>query len=229
MAGEPAAPAAPVALGLIVVGAGRSERMGRDKIWAELGGRPLVAHALTALAVPPVERVALVVAADRLAAARALAATLPVPTVVVPGGARRQDSVRQGLRALGPCVWIAVHDAARPFATRELLTRVLAAARETGAAVPAVPVRDTIKRVQAGRVVETLERAELWAVQTPQVFAGDLLARAHQAAAADATDDAALVERLGGQVRVVEGAYNNVKITTPEDLLFAAWLLGSAG
>lgn len=217
----------PHSLGLIVVAAGRSERMGHDKLWALLGDRPLLAHALSALAGPPVERVALVVAAARLAEARALVAALPVPATVAPGGARRQDSVRNGLLALGPCAWVAVHDAARPFATRALLERTLAAARATGAAVAAVPVKDTVKRVRDGVVVETPPRAELWAVQTPQVFRGDLLARAHREIADDVTDDAALVERLGVQVRVADGAYNNVKITTPDDLALAAWLLAN--
>jgi 2-C-methyl-D-erythritol 4-phosphate cytidylyltransferase len=211
-------------LGLIVVAAGRSERMGFDKVWAPLGDQPVIAHALAALAAPPVAQIALVVAAERLPDARALAATQPLPTVVVPGGARRQDSVRNGLRALGPCDWIAVHDAARPFATHDLLLRTLAAAQPTGAAVAAVPVKDTIKQVRENAVLQTLPRDELWAVQTPQVFRADLLARAHHAPD-DATDDAALVERLGIQVRVAQGAYDNIKVTTPDDLALAAWLL----
>ena len=230
-------------LGLIVVAAGRSERLGQDKVWALLGDRPVVAHALAALAIPPVQRVALVVAAERLMEARALVRSLPLSAVVVPGGARRQDSVRNGLMALGPCDWVAVHDAARPFATHALLLRTLAAAQETGAAVAAVPVTDTVKRVRDGVVAETLRREELWAVQTPQVFRGALLAEVHRAqadaeardrgaaaprsgAATDyATDDAVLVERAGGKVGVAKGAYDNIKITTPEDLELAAWLL----
>jgi 2-C-methyl-D-erythritol 4-phosphate cytidylyltransferase len=213
-----------VQLGLVVVAAGRGERLGQDKAWARLGDRPVVARALAALAVPPVERVALVVAADRLGDGRALAVDLALPTIVVAGGARRQDSVRHGLLALGPCTWVAVHDAARPFATPALLRRTWAAAQRTGAAVAAVPVVDTIKRVVDGLVVETLPRAELWAVQTPQVFRAALLARAHHEDSADATDDAALVERHGVAVVVAEGAYDNIKITTPADLERAAWL-----
>jgi 2-C-methyl-D-erythritol 4-phosphate cytidylyltransferase len=202
--------------------------MGFDKVWAPLGEQPVIARAVAALARPPVERVALVVAAGRLAEARALAATLPLPTAAVLGGVRRQDSVRNGLLALGGCEWVAVHDAARPFATPALLERTFAAAQVTGAAVAAVPVTDTVKRVHDGAVVETLPRAELWAVQTPQVFRADLLARAHEASADDATDDAALVERLGVEVRVALGAYDNIKITTPDDLARAACLLRSA-
>ena len=215
-------------VGLILVAAGRGERFGEDKVWALLMGRPVLAHALEALARPPVERVALVVAPTRLADARALASALPLPTlpiIVAPGGARRQDSVRNGLLALGQCDWVAVHDAARPLATHALLLRTLAAAQATGAAVAAVPVKDTIKRVAEGMVVETLPRAELWAVQTPQVFRGALLAQAHRARGDDATDDAALVERHGARVGVAEGAYDNIKITAPGDLALAAWLL----
>jgi 2-C-methyl-D-erythritol 4-phosphate cytidylyltransferase len=194
----------PAQLGLIVVAAGRGS--------------------LAALARPPVERVVLVVAAARLTHGRALAAQAAVPAIAVVGGARRQDSVRAGLAALGPCTWVAVHDAARPFADHTLLLRTLEAARATGAAVAAVPVQDTIKRVRDGRVVETLARAELWAVQTPQVFRGALLARAHEAATAEATDDAALVERLGVPVAVATGAYVNIKVTTPDDLVLARLL-----
>lgn len=216
--------APPAQLGLIVVAAGRGERLGQDKAWVPLGGRPLVAHSLGALARPPVERVVLVVAAERLAAGRALAAQAAVPTIAVVGGARRQDSVRAGLLALGPCAWVAVHDAARPFADHALLLRTLEAARATGAAVAAVPVQDTIKRVRDGRVVETLARAELWAAQTPQVFRGPLLARAHREATTEATDDATLVERLGVPVAVAAGAYVNIKVTTPDDLVLARLL-----
>src|SRR5712692_1635597 len=121
-------------VGLILVAAGRGERFGEDKVWALLMGRPVLAHALEALARPPVERVALVVAPTRLADARALASALPLPTlpiIVAPGGARRQDSVRNGLLALGQCDWVAVHDAARPLATHALLLRTLAAAQAT--------------------------------------------------------------------------------------------------
>jgi 2-C-methyl-D-erythritol 4-phosphate cytidylyltransferase len=184
-----------------------------------------VAHTLGALGVAPVERLVLVVGAGRLAAARALLEPLRIVAVAVTGGELRQDSVRKGLRALGPCEWVAVHDAARPLATRELLLRTLASAAATGAAVAAVPVKDTIKRVRQGAVVETLARDELWSVQTPQVFRRSLLAEAHRAVREEATDDAVLVERCGGAVQVAEGAYDNIKITTPEDLEFAAWLL----
>jgi 2-C-methyl-D-erythritol 4-phosphate cytidylyltransferase len=218
----------PHTLGLILVAAGRGERFGGDKVWTLLGDEPLVARSLAALGRAPVEQVALVVAPTHLAEGHELARGTAVPCVVVPGGARRQDSVRNGLLALGPCEWVAVHDAARPFATRDLLARTLAAAQASGAAIPAVPLVDTVKRVQDGFVVETIPRAALWAVQTPQVFRGALLARAHREVTEDVTDDAAMVERLGARVAVTHGAYNNVKLTTAEDLALAVWRLQCA-
>ena len=211
-------------LGLVVLAAGRGERFGRDKVWLPMRGQPLLVHCLRALAAPPVARVALVVSAEHLPDAQALSSSLPLPAVAVVGGARRQDSVANGLQALGACDWVAVHDAARPLATRDLLLRTWRAAQTTGAAIAAVPQTETVKRVRDGQVVETLPRAELWAVQTPQVFRTDLLRRAHATIADDVTDDAALVERLGVTVRIAEGSYANIKVTTPDDLALAAFL-----
>jgi 2-C-methyl-D-erythritol 4-phosphate cytidylyltransferase len=146
---------------------------------------------------------------------------------IVGGGARRQDSVFAALRAVRPPVeLVVVHDGARPFATDELLTRVIEQARESGGAIAAVPVKDTIKQANdAGMIQRTIQRERLWAAQTPQAFAFELLYRAHESAEADAfmgTDDAELVERLGGAtIAIVEGSYENLKITTPDDLIVA--------
>ena len=124
--------------------------------------------------------------------------------------------------------WVAVHDAARCLVTLDEVREVISAARETGAAILATPARDTIKRVRDGRVVETPERSECWAAQTPQVFRAELLREALAKAAAEgilATDDAQLVERLGVPVRIVEGSAHNIKITLPGDLAVAeSWL-----
>lgn len=141
---------------------------------------------------------------------------------VVAGGQTRQESVRLALEAAPPAVRvILVHDAVRPFITRGLVDAVLAAARADGAAICALPVAETIKRVRDGIVEATIERAGLWAVQTPQAFRAEILREAHDKARRDGvvgTDDAMLVERLGHRVRVVPGLADNVKITTPEDL-----------
>lgn len=147
---------------------------------------------------------------------------------VVVGGATRSESVRCGLAAVPEAAdVIIVHDAARPLAAPALFTAVAAAAAETGAAICALPVSDTIKRVDDGMVTETLDRNSLVAVQTPQAFEAGLLRRAH-ASGAEATDDAALVELLGAPVRVVPGDTGNFKITTPADLRAAEQLLAAA-
>jgi len=203
---------------------------GVDKLLAPLAGRPLLAHTLAAFqACPSVGRVALVMAGERLEEGRDLVRAHGFDKVaaVCEGGERRQDSVRAGLEALGRCEWAVVHDGARPLVTPRLIEDGLAAARETGAAICAVPVSDTIKQVSAaGEVERTVEREGLWLVQTPQVFRYDLLLEAHRRAARiEATDDAALVEAMGGRVRVYMGSPRNIKVTTPEDLALAEVLV----
>ena len=213
-------------VGAVLVAAGRSTRMGFDKLWAELENRPVVDWSLQAIAAScAVDRLVLVVARERLADAALLIAPYELPAMAVPGGERRRDSVAAGVRVLADCRWVLVHDGARPFLTPELVRRGLDAARGTGAAVAAVPVRDTIKRVRGSVVVQTLARAELWAVQTPQVFRRDLLRDALGASDEDVTDEATLVERCGGAVRVFPGDGSNLKITMPEDLELARALI----
>lgn len=220
-------------VGAVVVAAGGSQRMGgADKVFAPLLGRPLVAYSLDALeACPLVDEIVLVLSAGNLERGRGLVRDCGWRKArhVCQGGARRQDSVRSGLAALSPDVrWVVIHDGARPCVTSDIVERGLEAALETGAAVAAVPVADTIKVVgPEGHVRETPPRAELYAAQTPQVFLRDLLLRAHQASDADATDDAAVVERLGHRVRVFPGAPSNIKVTTPTDLAVAEALLRS--
>ena len=222
----------PGRVGVIVVAAGQSRRMeGIDKLFALLLGRPLLSRLLDGFCSSPlVDEVVLVLSQETLDAGRALAQASPRRDAirVCVGGERRQDSVRRGLDALSPCDWVAVHDGARPLAAPELLAKGLEAAQETGAAVPVVPLSDTVKMVDSdGWVVETLSRDRLWAVQTPQVFRRDLLAEAHRTVTDTVTDDAAMVERLGRRVRVFPGAPANLKVTRPEDLLVAEALLGA--
>ncbi|OLB42399.1 MAG: 2-C-methyl-D-erythritol 4-phosphate cytidylyltransferase [Candidatus Rokubacteria bacterium 13_2_20CM_2_64_8] len=144
------------------------------------------------------------------------------PVTVVEGGGTRQESVSRGLAAVpADSALVVVHDAVRPFITRVLIDAVLGAARATGAAICALPIAETVKRVSGGVVESTVDRAELVAVQTPQAFRADLLREAHGKARRDGfigTDDAMLVERLGQSVQVVPGLAENVKITTPVDL-----------
>jgi len=214
-------------VGAVLVAAGRSTRMGGvDKLWVDLHGRPVVAWSLAALADSGVvDRLALVVASDRLREARRHIRRYEIAWTVVEGGERRRDSVAAGLDALGDCEWVIVHDGARPFVTPDLVRRGLDAARATGAAVAGLPVTDTIKRVLGGDVVETLVRGELRAVQTPQVFRREMLRAALAATTEDVTDEATLLERRGTTVRVYDGDITNRKITTPDDLTAATGTL----
>jgi 2-C-methyl-D-erythritol 4-phosphate cytidylyltransferase len=221
-------------VGAIVAAAGRSLRMGgADKLFAVVAGSPLLAHALLAFEVcRPVERIVLVLSPDNLQRGQELVRDggFDKVTAVCPGGERRQDSVRLGLEALAPCDWVVVHDGARPLVTAELVERGLEAARETGAAIAAVPAADTIKEVDAsGLVRHTLNRADLWAVQTPQVFRYDLLCEAHRRAQGEATDDAALVEGMGHRVKVFAGSPANIKVTTVQDLALLEALFAQKG
>jgi len=196
----------------ILVAAGRGERFGGPKHAALLRGRPLWEWAADALRRGGVHEVVLV-------------GDLPGG---IPGGRRRRDSVQAGLDALPAAAsHVLVHDAARPLASPELVRRVIDRLLAGGvdAVVPVVAVRDTLKRVGDGWVVETLERRGVAAAQTPQGFRVAVLRAAHQAGDEDAGDDAVLVERMGGSVACVEGEVANLKVTYPSDLALAeAWL-----
>ncbi len=227
---SPAAPLPPFAVVLVMAGSGT--RFGGDvpKVFVPLAGRPLWRHAASVLSsLPGCVTTVLVTAAERVSEVRAAAADLRA-TVVVAGGARRQDSVRLGLAAVPEGVEIvAVHDAARPLVDRDVALRVIRGAAEHGAALAAVPARDTIKQVEAdGRVVGTLDRRRLWIAQTPQAFRLELLRRAHEEAGRrglNVTDDAALVEELGHPVHVSQGHPWNQKVTEAADLHVAEALL----
>ena len=205
----------------IVVAAGAGARFGRPKQYEDLAGRAVLEWSLEAarsacdgvvLVLPPG-----VPEADWTASAS------------VPGGATRSDSVRAGLAAVpDEARVIVVHDAARPLASVALFRRVVSAVGAgADAAVPALAVRDTIKRVEGTVVAETLDRSVLVGVQTPQAFRAHVLRQAH-ASGRDATDDAALVEAVGGKVVIVDGEARNIKLTTPDDLLVARALLGGS-
>ena len=210
----------------VIVAAGWSMRMGFDKLWVPLAGRPVISYALRVLAsCTCIETLVLVSSASAFARAKELVREVERPVAVCEGGLERRDSVAAGLAAAGAVDWIVVHDAARPFVTLDLVHRGLQAARESGAAVAAVPVRDTIKRVSDSQVLETLVRAELWQVQTPQVFRSDVLRSALANSDAAVTDEATLVERSGQPVRVYPGSETNLKITLPGDLQLAEALL----
>jgi 2-C-methyl-D-erythritol 4-phosphate cytidylyltransferase len=206
----------------------------QPKQYLVLGGAPLLVHTLRALArCPSIEGAVVAVPEDRIDATRSLLRRFRVPRVlaVVAGGEERQDSVQRGLEAVSPeAAWVVVHDAVRPMITPDLVERVLAAARIPGAATCGWPVRETVKLVKDSFVDQTLPRDGLWLTQTPQAFRRELLREAHDKAAREGfrgTDDAMLVERLGGRVAMVEGLAQNIKITTKEDLKTVRTLLGS--
>ena len=213
-------------VGAVIVAAGASRRMaGIDKTWAICAGQVVLAQTIAVFeATPLIAHIALVVASDRVEDAHQLAEQMGWQKIcaIVAGGARRRDSVLNGLQALPTTDEIMViHDGARPLVTGEIINAGVLAAQAMGAATAGVPVKDTIKRVDSnGLVIETPDRAALFAVQTPQVFRREVILAAHQAvdAALDVTDDAQMVETQGHAVRVFAGAYTNLKITTPEDL-----------
>jgi 2-C-methyl-D-erythritol 4-phosphate cytidylyltransferase len=219
----------------ILVAAGRGERMGAEKpkAFLELAGRPLlVRSALAFEGSASVDGIVAVVPAGLEEQGRALLAGLKKLVAVVAGGVRRQDSVLAGLRCLpdGFAGVVLVHDAARPFVSDELIEGVVAAAREHGAALPVLPIVDTVKRIRANRVVKTLDRSELGAAQTPQGFRRGVLIRAYEEAFREGitvTDEATAVERLGGQVVAVAGTESNRKLTTPLDWAWAEALIAS--
>lgn len=205
-------------IGVILVAAGEGSRFGGPKAFLDLAGRTLLERSAAAFAAF-LDRVA-VLRAEDVGRADLLGWTL------VPGGARRRDSVAAGLAALRPASGIVlVHDAARPLVPPQVVARVAEAAVHAPAVIPVVPVIDTIKHVDGRRVVETPDRGALVAVQTPQAFRVDLLRRALEASDSDATDEAALVEALGVEVLTVAGDPRNLKITAPDDLRVAVALL----
>jgi len=221
----------------ILVAAGRGERMGssRPKAFLELGGETLLARSARAFEVAPcVSGLVAVVPEAEVETARRLLASLRKLHAVTAGGERRQDSVLAGMKQApaGFAGVVLVHDAARPFADVDLIEAVAAAAAEKGAALPILAAVDTMKRVRDGRIVETLDRSELGAAQTPQGFRFDLLVRAYEVAFREritVTDEAMAVERLGEPVAAVPGSARNRKLTTPEDLAWAESLLASQG
>ena len=215
-------PTGPQRVGVVIPAAGLSRRMGGvDKVFATVLGRSLLSWTIDAFDQSPViDEIVIAIDRHHIQEGRALVAAGGWSKVsqVCRGGLRRQDSVREALWRLAPCDWVLVHDGARPCVSQDLIRQALMEAQEWGAAVPALPVTDTIKRTDdAGVVTETVAREGLWAVQTPQAFSYPLLWAAHQNSE-DATDDAALVERLGKPVRLFPGASANIKVTVAEDL-----------
>jgi len=220
----------------IIVAAGSGTRLGsgEPKAFVKLRGHPMLHYSLATLAkLPMIEEVVIATPAgmERKTREEVARAGLEVPVKITPGGIERQDSVRIALAlAAAEAEVIVIHDAARPFADATLFRRCIDAASARGAAIAAIPVADTLKRVADGVIHSTLKRAGLYQAQTPQAFQRRLLVAAHERATRErivATDDADLVEQIGGTVEIVEASAVNMKITSKSDLMIAESLAAS--
>jgi len=222
-------------VGAVIVAAGTSERMeGVDKILVPLRDRPALAYVIdTFEKCESISQIVVVIAEKNMSQVRQLATEREWSKVMnfCPGGRRRQDSVLAGLERLKRCEWVVIHDGARPLVTVDLIERGLEEAGETGVAVAAVRVIDTIKVAGVDRLVRhTPLRESLWAVQTPQVFRFDIITEAYRRVKGEVTDDAEVVEQLGYyKVKLCLGSYDNIKITTPADLVLAEAILQQRG
>jgi 2-C-methyl-D-erythritol 4-phosphate cytidylyltransferase len=212
---------------VVIPAAGQGKRMnaGKNKQFIELDGIPVIVHTLKVFEYDPqCTGILLVVNPNERDIFAAMADQYEIS-----GGSERQHSVYNGLKAASSEI-VLVHDGARPFIKKNMMTKLVKAASKDGAATVAVPVKDTIKRVLNSEVIETVERSSLWAVQTPQAFRLSDILIAHEEALQSGflgTDDASLIERSGRKVQVIEGDYTNIKLTTPDDLLLAKAILES--
>jgi 2-C-methyl-D-erythritol 4-phosphate cytidylyltransferase len=218
---------------VVIPAAGQGKRMnaGKNKQFIELEQVPIIIHTLRVFEGHSMcSGIILVINEQEKEEFQKLLDEFHITKVkeIVSGGNERQFSVYNGLQAVNDCELVLVHDGARPFILHKSIEKLLDKAQETGAATLAVPVKDTIKRVENNLVVETVERSTLWSVQTPQAFLLPLILDAHDQANQGnylGTDDASLIERAGKPVSIVLGDYKNIKLTTPEDLLLAKAIL----
>jgi len=210
-------------IAVIIAAGGSGKRMGRPKQFLPLAGKAVVEWTIEVFRkIKTVEQIVLAVPEDDLERAKNLGVT------VVAGGEERGDSVKNGLKAISPdCDLVIIHDGARPLITPDIIEKAISEAKEYGAAIVGVPAKDTIKRVGDDLVIkDTVDRQALWQAQTPQIFKYEIITRAY-AKKRSATDDAKLVEDLGIKVKMVMGSYENIKITTPEDVVVAEAILRS--
>ena len=216
--------------GAIIVAAGASQRMhGVDKVLAPLAGKPLLAWTVEAFQLcNAIQQIVIVVNKQNLNRVKKMAAEQRWDKVtdVCLGGARRQDSVARGLERLADCDWVVIHDGARPCVTPQLIELGLDEALKTGSAIAAVSVTDTIKTVGPDKLVtDTPQRSNLWSVQTPQIFRLDIIQAVYTRIQEEVTDDASMVEKIGYSVKIFMGDSENIKITNPQDLATAEWIL----
>lgn len=213
---------------VIIPAAGQGTRMnaGKNKMLLELDNQPIFIHTVRVFECDPSCTEIIIVVnkkEEEMISSFLLPFSFQTKIIFVHGGAERQDSVYNGLCAVSGD-YVLVHDGARPFITREIISNLVEETSKHGSAICGVPVKDTTKKVIDGVVTETIERSSLWSVQTPQAFKTEILREAHELAKEEqflGTDEASLVEKLGYPVRMVMGDYRNIKITTPEDLIIA--------
>ena len=218
---------------VIIPAAGQGKRMGagKNKLLLELDGKPVFIYTLMVFEDDELcSGIILAINEQEEQEIKSLLNHYGIKKVIglVRGGKERQDSVYNGVKSLTGDGIVLVHDAARPFIDSEQIHELVSVAEQSGASILAVPVKDTVKKAKDKKVVETVERSSLWAIQTPQAFRMPLLRHAHEMAMKEGflgTDDASLVERLGHDVIIIEGSYDNIKLTTPEDLFFADAIL----
>lgn len=219
---------------VIIPAAGMGKRMQADKnkILLQLQNKSILEHTLeTFQSDDNCRAIHLATQKDELELLKSLSSSYNKIEVVTAGGSERQYSIYNVLKVIQPCDYVFVHDAARPFVTQETLHKLYKSVQQNKSVVAAVKVKDTIKRVIDFKVEETLNREELWQIQTPQAFSYQLIMDAYNKADEDGflgTDDASLVERLH-PVNIVESDYDNIKITTPEDMFFAEAILKKRG
>jgi len=218
---------------LPAAGSGKRMKADKNKLLLELFGKPIFLYTLEVFQQDPnCEAIWLAVKEQERQLIEEYVKRHNITKVqgYATGGTERQDSVRACLEAIPPCGVVLVHDAARPFIDREVIARLVETAQVSGAAIAGVPVKDTIKKAENGIISETVDRNQLWMIQTPQAFRYSLILNAAKAAQKDGfmgTDEAMLVERLNYPVAIVESTYENIKMTTPDDLVYGRAILES--
>ncbi len=221
----------------VIAAGGAGTRMGtpEGKMFVEIGGKPVLLHTIKAFdSIEIIGDIIVCLPAKDITKVGEMISreNIKKPVQLVEGGPTRQASVHNGLLSLSPeTEMVVIHDGARPFVTKEIVINSISEAKACGAVIVGVPVKDTIKTVTDDKLISnTLQRDRLWSVQTPQTFKKALITEAHEEAKnlrINATDDAALVERLGARVKMIMGSYENIKITTPEDVVLGEAILRS--
>ncbi|MDO8489029.1 MAG: 2-C-methyl-D-erythritol 4-phosphate cytidylyltransferase [Candidatus Omnitrophota bacterium] len=212
---------------ILAAGAGRRLNAAIEKPLVKIGRKPVIIYSLESFSKhPDIDEIIVVVSAKNKQVITRVVEKYSFKKIKIfcLGGRRRQDSVYAGIRAVNPsCDWVLIHDCARPFVSTKSITKVISEAKRTQAAILGVPVKATIKSIKDVNIVDrTLDRSSLWEIQTPQVFKKELILKAYNRyIKEDFTDDASLVEKIGAKVKIVQGSYGNIKITTKEDFLFA--------